>query len=73
MVQKLRRIEKYFLLMFLSLVTFWRGKAEASYTLCCDDGESEESCCDRVPGHQWEDGKCIPVDCAGGGNQNCYT
>ncbi|MGN1091027.1 MAG: hypothetical protein ACI4RJ_00840 [Alphaproteobacteria bacterium] len=55
MVQKLRRIEKYFLLMFLSLVTFWRGDAEAkTITICCDDNESDETCC-LSAGYQWNE------------------
>lgn len=51
MVKKLRRVEKYFLLMFLSLLTFWRGKAEASsYRVCCGDNETLSDCCDSIGG-----------------------
>ena len=54
MVQKLKGIEKYFLLMFLSLLTFWRGNAQAkSIQICCDNDEVDQQCCNTA-GYRWD-------------------
>lgn len=58
MVKKIRRIEKYFLLMFLSLITFWRGHAQASvYKEICCGNFLPEACC-KQKGFTWENGTC---------------
>ena len=51
MVKKIKGLEKYFVLMFLSLVTFWRGDAKAD-TICCGENESDETCC-TAAGYHW--------------------
>ena len=56
MVKKLRHAERYFWLMLLSLVTFWRGHAQASIDICCGQ-LSDKMCCENAH-YYWDNGNC---------------